>query len=271
MAKSIAEIAALTQAEAFKELGSSRRGLTAQAAARNMQEYGPNVLVELKKKPIFYRFVAQFTSLFAIILEIAVVIAIVSWLVSKDPYQMYVAIAVAGVVFLNATIGFFQEYRAEKATEALQKMVPKFSRVVRDGERMNIPAEDIVPGDLLVLEEGDNIVADARVVEEFELRTNNMTLTGESDPVKITSEPIKSEGLSKTDIRNLIFMGTSVATGTCTAIVLDTGMNTEFGNVFKLTTAAEEPLSPLEIQVASLAKRVATLAIIVGFSCTGWR
>lgn len=263
------DISSLAPSEAYKKSKTSRRGLTSEAAAKKLSEYGPNVLVAQKATPIYYRFIAQFTDLFAVLLEIGSLIAFASYFISRDIYQLYVAAAIIMVVILNAIIGFFQEYRAEKATEALKKLVPVFARVVRDGERKRIPAEEVIPGDVLVLEEGDNIVADARIVEEFELRTNNMTLTGESAPVKVTSEPVKTDGLSKTDIRNLVFMGTSVATGSGTAIVLHTGMYTQFGAVFRLTTAAKEPPSPLEQQVDFLAKRVAIIAIIVGFILFG--
>jgi magnesium-transporting ATPase (P-type) len=263
------DISSLSPAEAYKELKTSRRGLTSEEAAKKLSEYGPNVLVAQKSTPIYYRLIAQFTDLFAVLLEIGSLIAFISYILGRDIYQLYVAVAIIMVVILNAIIGFFQEFRAEKATEALKKLVPVYARVARDGERIQIPAEEVVPGDLLVLEEGDNIVADARIVEEFELRTNNMTLTGESAPVKVTSEPIKTDGLSKTDIRNLIFMGTSVATGNGAAVVLHTGMYTQFGEVFRLTTAAKEPPSPLEKQVDFLAKRVAIIAIIIGFILFG--
>lgn len=265
----MADISSLTPAEAYKELKTSRRGLKSEEAAKKLSEYGPNVLIAQKSDPIYYRFIAQFTDLFAVLLEIGSLIAFASYFIGRDIYQLYVAVAIIMVVILNAIIGFFQEYRAEKATEALKKLVPVFARVVRDGERVQVPAEDVVPGDILVLEEGDNIVADARLVEEFELRTNNMTLTGESAPVKVIAEPVKTDGLSKTDIRNLVFMGTSVSTGSGTAIVLHTGMYTQFGSVFKLTTAAKEPPSPLEKQVDFLAKRVAIVAIITGFILFG--
>ncbi|MFA5866975.1 MAG: cation-transporting P-type ATPase [Actinomycetota bacterium] len=263
------DISSLTPGETYKELNTSRRGMTSEEAAKKLSEYGPNVLIAQKSTPIYYRLIAQFTDLFAVLLEIGSLIAFVSYFIGRDIYQLYVAIAIIMVVILNAIIGFFQEYRAEKATEALKKLVPVFARVARDGERIQIPAEEVVPGDLLVLEEGDNIVADARIVEEFELRTNNMTLTGESSPVKVTSEPIKTDGLAKTDIRNLIFMGTSVATGNGAAVVLHTGMYTQFGEVFRLTTTAKEPPSPLEKQVDFLAKRVAVIAIIIGFILFG--
>ena len=125
-----------------------------------------------------------------------------------------VTIAIIGVVLLNATIGFFQEYRAEKATEALQKLVPANAKVVRDGEVTIVAAADLVPGDLIVLEEGDSISADARLVRQYELSTNNIALTGESDAVRKTADAIVEEELATINMPNLVFMGTSVASGT---------------------------------------------------------
>lgn len=255
----------LTPDAVYKELGTRRRGLTTEEARARLKKDGPNKLVEAKRKPVIYLFFAQFTNLFAVLLLIGSAIAFLAWLVGRDVYQLYVAIAIFMVVLLNAVIGFFQEYRAEKATEALMKIVPVYAQVMRDGERVRIPAEEVVPGDVLLLDEGDHVVADARVVEEFELRINKMTLTGESDPMRATADPVRGDGMSKTDIRNLVFMGTSVAAGSSTAVVHTTGMNTEFGAIFALTTFTHDPPSPLQLQVASLAKRVATIAIIVGF------
>ena len=123
-------------------------------------------------------------------------------------------IAILGVVLLNAVIGFLQEYRAEKATEALQKLVPANAKVVREGEITIVAAADLVPGDVIVLEEGDNISADARLMRQYEMSTINIALTGESDAVRKTADPIVEEQLANINMPNLVFMGTSVAAGT---------------------------------------------------------
>ena len=124
---------------------------------------------------------------------------------------------------LNATIGFFQEYRAEKATEALQKLVPQNAKVVRDGEVTIVAVADLVPGDVVQLEEGDSISADARLVRQYEMSTINIALTGESDAVRKTADPIVEEDLATINMPNLVFMGTSVASGTGQAVVFATG------------------------------------------------
>ena len=131
--------------------------------------------------------------------------------------------AIFAVIFINAIFSFWQEFRAEKATEALKKMIPHNARVIRDGKTVQIEAAELVPGDLMVLEEGDAISADARLVEEFELRTNNATLTGESEPVRKTASPHDDPNLTLIEMPNLVFAGTSVAYGGGKAVVFATG------------------------------------------------
>jgi hypothetical protein len=178
--------------------------------------------------------------------------------------NLHLTFAVLGVVLLNSAIGFFQEYRAEKATEALEKLVPQNAKIIRDRELQVIPAADLVPGDVIVLEEGDSISADARLVRQFEMSTNNIALTGESDPVRKTADPILEEQLEKINMPNLVFMGTSVATGNGRAVVFATGMQTEFGRIFELTSAVREEKSPLQRQIGGMARTVSKIAIALG-------
>ena len=175
--------------------------------------------------------------------------------------QINVAIAIVGVVLLNATIGFFQEYRAEKATEALQKMVPANAKVVRDGEVTIVAVADLVPGDLVQLEEGDSISADARLIRQYEMSTINIALTGESDAVRKTADPIVEEELATINMPNLVFMGTSVASGTGQAVVFATGLNTEFGHIFTLTSGVSDEKSPLQREIDRMARTVSIIAV----------
>ncbi len=175
-----------------------------------------------------------------------------------------VTVAILGVVLLNATIGFFQEYRAEKATEALQKLVPQSARVVRDGEVVAIAASELVPGDVMVVEEGDSISADARLIRQYEMATNNIALTGESDAVRKTADPILVEELATINMPNLIFMGTSVAAGTGRAVVFNTGLDTEFGRIFSLTAGVPEEKSPLMREIDTMARTVSIIAFACG-------
>ncbi len=253
--------------EVYQELGSSSAGLSSQEAAERLRRYGPNVLTAAHRKPIIYRFLQQFTDLFAVLLEVAALLTLTAAILSTGSDRadnLHVTFAIIGVVILNATIGFLQEYRAEKATEALQKLVPQNAKVIRDGELMVIPASELVPGDLMVLEEGDSISADARLIRQFEMSTNNIALTGESDPVRKTSDPVCEEKLAKIEMPNLVFMGTSVATGNGRGVVFATGMETEFGRIFELTSAVETGKSPLQLEIGTMARTVSKIAIAVG-------
>ena len=168
-------------------------------------------------------------------LEVAAVLVFIAAMLSTGASRqdnINVTIAILAVVLLNATIGFFQEYKAEKATEALQKLVPSNAKVIRDGEVTIVAAAELVPGDVIALEEGDSISADARLVRQYELSTNNIALTGESDAVRKTADAIVEEELATINMPNLVFMGTSVASGTGRAVVFATGLKTEFGKIF---------------------------------------
>lgn len=258
----------LNESEVYEQLGSSPAGLDTSAAASKLGEHGHNVLPAKAGKPIIYRFFQQFVDLFAILLEVAALLTFVAAFMSQGADRtdnLRLAFAILGVVILNAAIGFFQEFRAEKATEALQKLVPQNAKVLRDGELQMIPAAELVPGDVIALEEGDAISADARLVRQFEMSTNNIALTGESDAVRKTSDPITEEKLAKIDMPNLVFMGTSVAAGTGRAVVFATGMNTEFGRIFELTSGVQEEKSPLQKEVGVMARTVSKIAIITGF------
>jgi magnesium-transporting ATPase (P-type) len=257
----------LSHDDVFDHLRTSVRGLTEDEAFARLQQVGPNVLPTKVGRPLFYRFLDQLTSLFAIMLEVAAVLVFIAAMLSTGASRqdnINVTIAIIGVVLLNATIGFFQEYRAEKATEALQKLVPANAKVVRDGEVTVVAAADLVPGDVLLLEEGDSISADARLVRQYELSTINIALTGESDAVRKTSDPIIEEELATINMPNLVFMGTSVASGTGRAIVFATGLRTEFGRIFSLTAGVAEERSPLMREVDRMARTVSALAIVVG-------
>ena len=261
------ELWRLDEDEVFAHLGSSRSGLAGDDASRRLRQHGHNVLPAKVGRPIVYKFLDQFTSLFAIMLEVAALLVFVAAMLSTGSSRqdnINVTIAIIGVVLLNGVIGFFQEYRAEKATEALQRLVPANAKVVRDGEVTVVAAADLVPGDLLVLEEGDSVSADARLIRQYELATNNIALTGESDPVRKTADPILEEELAVINMPNLVFMGTSVASGTGRAVVFSTGLDTEFGRIFTLTAGVADERSPLLKEIDRMARTVSFIAIGCG-------
>jgi len=260
---------ALPQDDVFERLQTSPRGLTEDEAFRRLKQYGPNVLPAKVGRPIIFRFFDQFKTLFAIMLEAAALLCVIAAVLSHGSDrqdQINVAIAIVGVVLLNATIGFFQEYRAEKATEALQKMVPQNAKVVRDGEVTIVAVADLVPGDLVQLEEGDSISADARLIRQYEMSTINIALTGESDAVRKTSDPMVDEELATINMPNLVFMGTSVASGTGQAVVFATGLETQFGHIFTLTSGVSDEKSPLQREIDVMARTVSIIAVICGIA-----
>jgi Ca2+-transporting ATPase len=176
--------------------------------------------------------------------------------------QLGIAIWMVNVI--NGVFSFWQEYRAEKATEALKKLLPSYALVLRDGEDQRIFAEELVVGDVMLLSEGDRISADGRLVEVSELRIDQSTLTGESHAVRKTSDGILLSGLAYAEMPNLVFAGTSVTSGTGKAVVIATGMATEFGKIANMTQLVEEELSPLQREMAFATKVVTIIAFHVG-------
>ncbi|MFZ3062602.1 MAG: cation-transporting P-type ATPase [Actinomycetota bacterium] len=253
----MAELQSLTADKVYEELKSSRRGLREEEAEKRLEEYGPNEIPEVKKTPLIFRFLFQFYHLFAVLLWIGGALAFIGGM----PQLGWAIIA---VIFINAIFSFWQEHKAERATEALKKLMPTYTRVIRDGDRKQILATELVPGDIIFMEEGDHISADARVVEEFELRTNNATLTGESEPSRRTSEPIPRKELPVVEIPNFVFSGTTVATGNGKAVVFATGMATQFGRIAYLTQTVKEELSPLQKEMTIVTKIVAVIATLLG-------
>jgi len=251
--------------DAFAAVSSSARGLTQSEAVHRLTVNGRNELPRSKHASPITRFAAQFTDLFAIVLLVAAVVTLLSYLVAtpRDVGNLQLSAAIAAVVVLNAVIGFMQEYMAERTAETLQAMVPHRAVVVRDGARVEVPAAELVIGDLVVVEAGDALSADCRVVEAHELTVNNMALTGESDPVGRDAGPAPA-GIARLEARNLVWMGTVVSGGTGKAVVVATGAATEFGRIFRLTTDVRADRSPLQRQIAIMARRVAVAAFALG-------
>ena len=257
--------------EVYAALGSTAEGLTAPEAAKRLADHGPNQLPRAHSRPLILRFVAQFSNLFAIVLMVAALVTFASyWL--QTPHvagNLELAIAILAVVLLNATIGFFQEYSAQRTSEALQAMVARTARVIRDGERSEISASDLVPGDVMVLEAGDAICCDARLVAAEDLTVDNVALTGESAPA--VRDSAGAPGSTTNEARNLVFMGTSVVSGTAQAMAYATGIATEFGRIYTLTEQVKEEPSPLQRQVTRMAEQVSVVAIILAAVLFGVR
>ena len=256
------QLCQLSPEELYRELSSRPAGLSQEEVTSRLEQYGPNDIVETRKTPLVLRFLANFYHTFALLLWAAGALAFVA----SMPELGWAIIA---VIVINALFSFWQEFQAEKAVEALKKILPARARVIRDGDLVDTLAEDLVPGDIIALQEGDNISADARLLEESELRVNTATLTGESEPVRKMAGQVSGEGLTASEIPNLVLTGTSVAFGSGKAIVFSTGMNTEFGKIASLTQKVEVELSPLQKEVNRVALIIAVVALVMGAGLFG--
>ncbi len=243
--------------EVFNDLGTSPDGLTSEEAKARLKQYGLNTLYEKKQVTLFYKFLKHFKDLFGILLLFASVLSFISG-------SPELALIILAVVFVNIFVSMFQESRAERAMETLKSWMPEYAKVIRDGELKRIQVKEIVPGDIVLLEEGDRVPADARLIEAFDLWTNNVPLTGESEPQPRVAETVKTVEKAYLYAPNLIFMSTSVAKGQGKAVAYATGMNTQFGKIANLTQTIQEEDSPLQKEIALTAKYDFIIAVVVG-------
>jgi magnesium-transporting ATPase (P-type) len=251
--------------EVFEALETSSIGLPSAEAETRISLYGQNILSQQKKEPLWEKLIRELFHPPALVLLIVGLIA----LLQRDGI---LALIIWSIIVVNTGFSFWREYRAEQAIEKLREILPSFAHVIRDGVESYIPSSELVPGDVLVLAEGDNIGADARVIEEYGLRTNNATLTGEAIPSRKTADPSLQPGISELERPNLIFAGTSIASGTGRAVVTATGMSTQFGRIAHLTQSiAEEPtlfqkeLNHLSKFTSWIAAGVGAIVFIVGY------
>lgn len=240
-------------------------GLNENQIQKNLEKFGKNKLPE-KKKAILNMIFAQFKDFMIGILLIAMIISIIlPFFENKNPSLMDFAdaIVIGAVLILNAIFGFWQEYKVEREIEALTKLSSPKTKVIRNGNVEIIDSENIVPGDILIFEEGDQISADARIFESFDSRANESLLTGESLPVDKTKEIIKSEKLPLAEQRNIIFAGTQIVRGHGKAIVFATGLLTEIGKIAKMVTESKVPETPLQKKMKKLSKILGSFVLIV--------
>jgi Ca2+-transporting ATPase len=256
-------LAELTDSQVYTALKSRAGGLRSEEVTSRLAAYGLNELPHFRRVSAWIGFGRQFTDFFALVLLGASALTLIAFLIGRDPGNLQLSAAILGVVVLNAGIGFGQEYMAERTAEALKAMVPERSKVIRDGLRMEVAAAQLVPGDVVILEAGNSVPADGRVVESHQLSVDNSALTGESRPMARRSGRV-DPAHNPVDLPNLAFMGTSVVTGTGTMVVRATGLATEFGRIYRLTSSVPETQTPLQRQVATMAKRVAAAAMAIG-------
>ncbi|PWH18626.1 MAG: ATPase [Anaerolineae bacterium] len=235
-----------------------KNGLSTLDVKKRQLEYGPNQLIERGMKSPWRILIEQFT-------EIMVVILIIAAIVSILMHETTDAIVILIIVVLNAALGFSQEYRAEKAMAALKRLSAPKVKVRRDGHLQEIPAREIVPGDVVQLDAGDAVSADCRLVEAINLRAQEAVLTGESEAVEKHTQPIRAENLPLGDQRNMVFMGTVTTYGRGVAVVVRTGMQTELGKIADMLQSVEQESTPLQKRLKQLGKglALAALAIVV--------
>ena len=251
------DLCGVTPDKVYGLLGSSRKGLGQEEATARLERFGENVLTAKKPIPMWRRFGAHLVNMFAILLWVASALSFAS-------DQAALGWAIILVILINAVFAFVQEYRAEKAIEALRNMLPPKAKVIRDGQMHEIEARTLVPGDVMVVEEGDLISADARLVYSAELRVDNSALTGEVDPVIRRADVTIVGPPSVTDVESFIFTGSTAVLGAGRAVVYATGMSTEFGKIAGLTQSVAERLSPLQKNIAKLSQLISIIAVCLG-------
>ncbi|MBQ4560719.1 MAG: calcium-translocating P-type ATPase, PMCA-type [Clostridia bacterium] len=251
-----------TKEEVIKELSTdSQRGLDLQRVAELQQKFGKNKLKEKKKKSTLQRFLDQFKDVMILILIAAAVVSFTIICVEGNWGELFEPALILLIVILNAVMGVYQEGKAEKALDALKNMSAPHARVIRGGEESLIDAAELVPGDIIKLEAGDFIPADARLLQSTSLKSEESALTGESVPSEKDAEAEVKSGAGVGDRTNMVFSGCSVTYGTATAVVTATGMDTEMGMIANLLDSESETQTPLQQKLAQLGKYLGIMAL----------
>ena len=243
--------------QALEAQQADQKGLSDQQARSRLEQYGPNKLSEGKKKSVLQIFLEQFK-------DLLVVILIVAALISAASENVESTIVIFAVLILNAILGTVQYLKAEKSLESLKAMSSPTAKVLRGGVRVEVPSADVVPGDIVLLEAGDMVVADGRVLENFSLKVNESSLTGESEGVEKTADVITGGQVALGDQKNMVFSGSLVTYGRATVLVTATGMNTELGKIAALMNQTQQRKTPLQQSLDSFS---AKLAIVIMAIC----
>jgi calcium-translocating P-type ATPase len=252
----------LTVEDALTSLHSRPEGIGGSEAKRRLAEFGPNQVEQIEATPLVVRFLHQFSHLFALILWFAAALALFAEVNQPGEGMGALALAIVGVILINGLFSFWQEYRSEKALAALRDLLPPMVAVERDGALSELPARDLVPGDVVRLRQGDSVPADCRLIEAFGVQVNNAAITGESLAVARDAGPSEEQEL--TSGTNIVLAGTALVVGHGRAVVFATGMRTALGEIAHLTQTAGATLSPLQREVAFLTRVIAGLATGLG-------
>ena len=255
-------IATLPADQALASLSSGPAGLSAAEAARRLGEFGPNRVEEVAGVPLWWRLGREFTHFFALIPWLAAALAFIAEHYDPGQGMAQLGVAIVGVIAINGLFSFWQEYRARRAVEALRRLLPHQAKVVRDGVVSRADVTTLVPGDVILLEAGDHIPADCRLLEAFAVRVNLSTLTGEAAPKARHADAV-ADGPALA-AKNLALAGTTLVSGQARGAVYATGMRTEFGRIAHLTQTAGETTSSLQREIGRLSRLVAVLATGLG-------
>jgi P-type Ca2+ transporter type 2C len=246
----------------------AKLGLSEAEASARLARDGRNELAAEKPVPAWRKFLAQFANVLVILLLIATAISATLWLIERDSALPYEAIAIFAVVLLNAVMGYIQESRAESAVAALRKMSAAHATVIRNGEQRSVPAAEVVAGDTIVIEEGDTVPADARLIQSTALQTAEAALTGESLPVSKDTAPLASEA-PLGDRHNMIFSGTTATYGRGKAVVTATGMQTEMGRIAGMLKAEPDETTPLQKELDGVGKMLGLVVVVIAVVMIG--
>lgn len=256
------DIHRLSTEEVLKRLKSSDSGLSSNETRRRLAQYGRNVLSEPDHFSLLRGLLRHFTHFLAVLLWIAASLSFAADFMRPGEGMATLGWAILGIIVINAGFAFFQEYKAERAVQALHRLLPDKAWVTRGGQSVEAARSEIVPGDVLILEEGERVPADARLIEATGMRVDNAALTGESKPKRRTAEA--TEDGHWLDFPNLVFAGTTILSGHGQAVVFATGMRTEFGKIADLTTTVETGLSPLQKEIIKVTRIVAAISLAIG-------
>lgn len=245
----------MTKEETLEQLGVTHDGLSSEKAKQLLEENGPNVLDEGKKKSVLSVFLSQFADLLVIILIVAAIISMFSGNIEST-------IVIFAVIILNAILGTVQHVKAEKSLESLKSLSSPSAKVIRDDNKIEIDSKDVVKGDIIVLEAGDMIVADGRIINNYSLQVNESSLTGESTNVEKNDETITDE-VALADRKNMVFSGSLVTYGRAVVAVTGTGMDTEIGKIASLMNAAKEKKTPLQQSLDKFSSRLAIIIMVI--------
>lgn len=248
-------------ADVMNDFNSSPEGLGSDEAKTRLSRFGANELRVQKSTPEIVKFLLQFKNFFAILLIAGGALAMTAERLDPGQGNLYIAIALIAVVFLNAAFTYFQERQSERIMDSFKNMLPSMITCLRDGHPQEVATEDLVPGDVIILNEGDRIPADGRLIEAKELKVDNSSLTGESEP-QLLDEAKSAEAILESP--NMVFSGSLVQNGEGKVLLVETGMSTQIGSIVELTKTTEATETPIHKELKYFIKVISFIAIFLG-------